>query len=475
MFSHKPLTKVLKNKRIIKFFSIPFIIAMILILLEFSSTPLNAIPSHKITIYAADQVCPSDYTLQQCYNYIQKQIQELNKKQNSLKNQLNALSSQQRNAYNDLLIIKTKISQIQIDIKEIQLSMYKIQLDINNLQELIKTTQQEISEYNRDMQKRKNKIFVLVKLKYTISAFPLYYYVKSGDVLDIVEYLSLINYMITHQRAEIKYIEILQKYIKQKQEILHKKQLELSKKQRQLEEENRKLVQKQKELEKQQAQQRALLAQIQAAEAAVRAEVEKVKVLSRKATEQLQSIISQMGDSLPNGGRFVAKGSIIGWQGHTGCAYGSHLHFALMRWNGNHWVYVNPVSEGLFRCTGGSCTPYQSYLVPTSNLSSPLPSALITQNYWSGHHAYDLVSTTAGNQTGARYYAPKGSISCNRAAYGWFGLRGEGAPVFAIYGGTYSGYKRDWWGAYYAYIIHTINGKKYLSLYVHLRTNAGTQ
>ena len=427
------------------------------------------------TIYASDNACPSNYTLQQCYDYIQKQLKDLNNKQTSLKTKLNTLSRQQKNAYNDLLITQTKVKQLRIDIKKLELSMYKTQLDINTLQQMIKSTQQEISQNNRNLQIRKNKIFTLVRLKYTMSAFPIYYYVKGGDVLDILEYITLINYMLTQQKAEIRYIELLKKYIQQKQSVLNKKQQELAKKQESLEKENKNLISKQKALEKEEAQQKAQLAQIQAAEAAVRAEVDKVKILARKASENLQNIINQMGDSLPSNGRYVAKGAIIGWQGHTGCAFGSHLHFALLKWNGSRWVYVNPVNEGLFKCTGGSCTPYASYLVPTSQLATPLPSPLITQNYWAQHHAFDLVSTTAGNQTGARYYAPKGSISCNKAAYGWFGLRGEGAPVFAIYGGTYSGYKRDWWGANYAYVIHTINGRKYLSLYVHLRTNSGTQ
>ncbi len=439
-------------------------LGLVFTILLFSPQKHNTLPV--IKIQAQDATCPSNYTLQQCYEYVQKQLQDLNKKQGSLNSKLKALSGQQQNAYNKLLVTQTKISKLQIDIKKIELSMLSTQLNIQSLENLIKETQQDISNQNHDLQQRKNKIIDLIHFKYVVSAFPWYFYTKSGDIQSLIEYLSIVSYMLTEQKSEIKYLELLQDQIKQKEEALAQKQKDLNKKQLQLEKETKELNNTKKELESQKAEQQRMLAQIANMEAQIRKEINNVKKKSNQYNEQLKSIINQLGDQAPPNGTYVAKGSVIGYQGHTGCAYGSHLHFALLKWTGSSWVYVNPVSEGLLGCSG-SCSP-NHYMVSKTALS-PLPSAMITQNYWSGHHAYDLVSMSAGNQLGTRYCVNKGDIKCSPNTAGCFGLRGEGAPILAIYSGTFYGPKVDWWGGKYVFIIHNINGKKYLSLYVHLR------
>ncbi len=419
-----------------------------------------------IKIYADDNLCPPNYTLQQCYDYINQQVNNIHKQQENIKNRLAILSKQQNNIYNKLALIKNKIQALQLNIKEIKLSIYITEMQKNAIEKLVQDIQIDISKQNTLLQKSKNKIYKLIQIKYLIASYPWYFYIKNSDFQSVIEYISLINILITRQKSEIKYIDYLKDYIHQKEILLKNQREKLKKEQANLLKENKKLETLKKNLETQQQEQEYLMAQIAQEEAKLQLTIKKLKAKSNYYNEQLQSILNQMGNKLPPNGTFVTKGSIIGRQGHTGCAYGSHLHFALLKWTGNSWAYVNPVTEGILACSG-SCQP-GNYIISKIG-RAPLNNALITQNYWARHHAFDLVSTTDGNQLGTRYCVKKGEIKCSPNTAGCFGLHGEGAPIFAIYNGTFYGPKIDWWGAKYVFVIHTINNKKYLSLYVHLQ------
>lgn len=419
-----------------------------------------------IKIYADDNLCPSNYTLQQCYDYINQQMDNIRKQQNDIKNRLDILNKQQNNIYNKLAVIKNKIQSLQLNIKEIKLSIYITEMQKDAIEKLVQNIQIDISEQNTLLQSAKNKIYKLIQIKYLIASYPWYFYIKDSDFQSVIEYISLINILITRQKSEIKYINYLKDYIHQKEILLKNQREKLKKEQQNLINENTKLAALKKNLEQQQQEQEYLMAQIAQEEAKLQLTIQKLKAKSNYYNEQLRSILNQMGNKLPPNGTFVTKGAIIGRQGHTGCAYGSHLHFALLKWTGKNWTYVNPVSEGILACSG-SCQP-GNYIISKIG-RAPLNSALITQNYWAKHHAFDLVSNTDGNQLGTRYCVKKGEIKCSPNTSGCFGLHGEGAPVFAIYNGTFYGPKVDWWGAKYVFIIHNINNKKYLSLYVHLK------
>jgi len=416
------------------------------------------------------QTCPTNMSPQQCIEYLQSKIDDIQKQQSQLHTRLASLNNQERNIYNKILITKGKIKELELEIQKLTLSIEITNLEISNLEQLVQKTQEELSQLNLKLKKQQHSILGLLGLKYRFSTIPWYHYLQSGDIFSVLEYISIVNYLLAKQQTQLRYMHTLKSYIQEKQSILEERQKELLEKQQKLEKQNKKLNEQNKELAKQKQEQEQLLARLKELEEKTKQELARLKQVSNRYNEELARVVSQLG--IPASGQRVAKGSIIGYQGHTGCAYGSHLHFVLFKKINGRYTQVNPANSGLFSC--GSCS-YGAYL--SSGLArSPLNSAFITQNYHAGHLALDLVSTSAGNQSGARYCVTNKNI-CGYPVTGCFGLRGEGAPVYSILPGTIVvSHARDHFGGIYTYIIHdpvTINGQqvRFATLYVHLKGN----
>jgi len=157
-------------------------------------------------------------------------------------------------------------------------------------------------------------------------------------------------------------------------------------------------------------------------------------------------------------------------QGHTGCSFGSHLHYQLRRGT----AIINP--SGYL-----NGTEYGQY-VTNGIYQTPLNSGLVTNDYWGGHGALDMVSRTDGNQSWERYTVPYGlcpivdNILTTRKNAGLTDwnlayLNGEGATVRASTTGSVT-YCYDNFGATWASLKHSSDGNT--SWYVHLQPVALT-
>jgi hypothetical protein len=219
------------------------------------------------------------------------------------------------------------------------------------------------------------------------------------------------------------------------------------------------LAEDKKNLEAQKAQQNSLLAESERREREYKENLETLKDTQAAVTQKITQLIME----LYNSGQIpantpVQKGDIIGFQGHTGFSYGSHLHFEVYY----QGVPVDPFVKGYL--TGGAL---YSPVGPGSK-GAPLTGGYLTQTFWSNHQAIDLVSYTSGIQDGSRY-KEDGSNCClsyGCVPAGWYPLRGEGAAVRAIESGKVTDVRVGICGGKYTIVDH---GNGLSSLYLHLR------
>jgi len=237
------------------------------------------------------------------------------------------------------------------------------------------------------------------------------------------------------------------------EEILAEKRQDVQTKRNEIESERADLAEERTNLESQKGQQQTLLAESQRREQEYQESLVQLKGVQNQIDAQVTDLIMKLWQEGQLGvGTPVAKGAIVGFQGHTGCSFGSHLHFSI------NWGAVNPFSRYL---TGGSL--YQP--VGSGTAQTPLDGAVLSQTFHMGM-AIDMYSASSGSQSGDYYYASKGSISCSPSFEGWLSLRGEGAPVRSILSGTVFTSKTDYYGGKYVVVDH---GNGLTSLYLHLR------
>jgi biotin carboxyl carrier protein len=246
--------------------------------------------------------------------------------------------------------------------------------------------------------------------------------------------------------------------IRKEEEALGEKKSSLQIKRNSIEKEKVALAESREELKIQKAERERLLAESKAVEAQLAVELEILKEKSNEVTAEISAMImrlfrtGQIPANTP-----VEAGDVIGFQGHTGFSYGSHLHFNLSG-AGN-----GPLELGYFRITGGR--------VYGQNATSPLgDGAWLTQHYHFGY-SLDMVGTYGWNNE--TYYVAPNSVCCTGSfAYlgcvpsGNYNLNGEGTPVRAIKDGLVTSVLVDPCGGKYVVIDH---GGGEASLYLHLR------
>lgn len=409
-------------------------------------------------VYAAG--CPDGMSDEACLDYLRNLQDEINSAQTDKKLELSSEELAQKNLYEQINYYRTLIKQKELRIEETELELESLNIEVKilskeivELRNTITTVQQEIDNTREQIQEQFLQSYIISKIS-TIEAILI-----TDDFNDLMRMLFYIEENRKKNLDRMSELKVLESDLNLKRDVLAKKDLELKSKKSEIENqksvlytENQDLLSKKSELD-------TLVAESEKREAAYRAELNNLQNQRNQLDNNIAALIMKMYQSGQLGqGTFVKQGTQIANQGHTGCSFGSHLHFGIVYEGSYVWsANVNPFSNGMFTNSG-------NYLY-SGSARAPMNGTYITQWFHSGMYL-DLVSLTDGVQTGEMYFVSPGSLRCSPGYSGWNSLQGEGAPVYAIMDGTVYYDTESWGGAKFAMVKHN-NG--YISMYVHIK------
>jgi septal ring factor EnvC (AmiA/AmiB activator) len=437
------------------------LLTIVLISLFIAILGISFLPSKS----EAETSCPAYMSDQECLDYLNDKLEELEDSKNDLQESLEAEQYQQKT-------LEEKISYINNEITQTEKVVDSIQTEISAKNVEIKILEEEISKKEDQIGVMKQEISLLEETvnKRVIELYKYSFYNTFQLFLNTKDFSNLLRkakYMISSREKDRVFIKEYNDNLETlnvEEKELHEKQTDLQIKRAQIEAQEKELLIEKQNLETQKSEKRSLLAQSEAREQQYFAELEsisgQISSVEEAATELLLKLYNT--GQLKNG-THVKAGTIIGADSHTGCSFGTHLHFAVRK---NDYV-VNPLSY----------LSYSGGYVSSSTFRAPMTSAYLTQGYHGSHHAIDIVSLNSGYQGYERYEVPYGlcpivdGILDSRKASGrsdWnlAYMRGEGAPVYAVADGTVY-YYTDKYGGKYALLVH--DDGVYKSIYVHLK------
>ncbi len=415
----------------------------------------------------ATEACPESMSPQERYVCLQKELNKLESTQGSLQKKLKNEDYQQLSLNEKLQYITTQISQTEKIIETLGIEIAAQDIEISLLAEEITVKEDGISLLNQEINILEETVNERVTESYKYSHVRPFEYIFDVKNLDSV--IRKVKYLIEtriNDKNSLKEYSLKMDSLKDEELLLAGKKAELQKKRNEIETEKQRLVEEKIYLDQQKIEKNSLLAESKRREDAYRRELAETTAMISDMDEKISDLVIALFNSggLGNGTE-IAAGKTIGYQGHTGCSFGSHLHFEI---RDKYNVKQDP-SKYL---NGGT---YWS-LISSKTYRAPIDGGRITQVYKTySHRAWDMVSTTRGLQDGSTYTVPTG-ICTNVDNYikstgrNWAYLTGEGAPIYAIAEGkVYYGLYSTNLAAYpckYALVVHKDGNK---SFYLHLK------
>lgn len=442
---------------------LPVVLAVV-VFLGLSTFDLSS-STHALLAY--ETTCP--YTdLEECLVFFQEQANQIRSEQEKLEQSVDAenfeqLSLSQQISYLNSLIQETelKVAEKTVAIEQNTVEIQLLGKEIVSVQNSIDTLTQEIALLEDIMRKRTKTSYKMTFMS------PLEILLDSNDFETMMRRMKYLVEAKKKDRLLLADMAVARNQLSDEESILADKRLEVQDIRNTIESEKAVLAEEEANLESQKAQQQVLMAESQ------RREQQYQQILAQlqgqlNSVEQsvTQLIISMFQKGQLGAGTEVKRGDIIGFQGHTGCSLGSHLHYSISQ----GYSALNPFSGFL---TGG-------YPITAGQFGPPENNGYLTQGYHSDHLAIDMVDHSNGDQSGATYYKAKGEVSCPNPLwcdnYGchsvdellpaYLPLRGEGAPIHASQDGTIYKSTADGYGGNYVIIDH---GGGLTSLYLHLK------
>jgi peptidoglycan hydrolase CwlO-like protein len=406
-------------------------------------------------------LCPAGYTDKQCYDYLLKKQNDLNSQKKAVDSSLKNVRVQEGDIQAQINLLEDQIKQREIEIAEKQVQMELTNIEIRNVGTEITSTKTRIDTLKQESQKSVEQINTTSMLTYKVSAVPTWYFFANNDLISALEMMRYMDYVIKEEKSRLNHFNQLQSQLASQEQILTTAQSEIIEKRNELEKTNLELIKLNNDLKADSEKKTKLLSELEAMEKQLEAQKAQLqKQQNQYDAESTAIAIRLFQEGRLGAGTPVNKGDIIGFQGHTGCSFGSHLHFGIIKGKGFTFIRanINPFTSGYLSQNG-------SYIGSGSG-QVPVAGALMTQGFHEGF-ALDMLSTSQGNQTGQRYLIRPGDVKCS-PSYGpaYHGLRGEGAPVRAMLSGTIYRGNVDKWGSNYIIIDH---GNDLLTFYFHLK------
>ncbi len=415
----------------------------------------------------AVEVCPGSMPAQERYICLQKELNKLESSQGSLQKKLKNEDYQQLSLNEKIKYITTEISQTEKVIEALGIEVTAQDIEINLLAEEITIKENDISVLNQEIHILEETVNERVTQSYKFSHVTPFEYLF--DVKNLDSIIRKIKYLVEtrlNDKNSLKQYSVKMVSLEGEELLLASKKADLQKKRNEVETEKKRLVEEKAYLDQQKIEKNNLLAESKRREEAYKKDLAITTAMISDMDEKISDLVIALFNSGGLGnGTVITAGNIIGYQGHTGCSFGSHLHFEIRDRN-------NVKQDPSLFLNGGS---YWSY-VSDRTYKAPLDGGRITQVYKTSHRAWDMVSTTRGNQDSNLTYTVPTGICTNVDNYirstgrNWAYLTGEGAPVKAIANGkVYYGIYSTNLPAYpckYALVVHNDGSK---SFYLHLK------
>lgn len=412
--------------------------------------------------YAYETTCPEEMSDMDCLNFLREQANLINSDKSALEGELSAELYEQLTLKQKIDYLNGQIAAREITIQQLEIDIESKNVEIRIIAKDIKTIQDNLTTLNQEVQNLQDIINKRLSQTYKNSKISTLETLLSAENLE--SFIRKTKYTYEARKKDKSLLEDLnnKKVVLQAEEkSLEIKQQEAQDKRNEIENQKSVLYEEKVALEPQKTEVDILIAESKQREEEYNAQIAALSGLQNSIDSQIVQLIMTLyhQGGLGNG-TAVAQGQIIGFQGHTGCSFGSHLHFGIVTSDAYRWeANVNPFSGYL---NGG---PWYGAMLSNGSANSPLSGAYVTQGFHQGMYL-DLVSLYEGDQSGSYYWVNPGEISCSPGTSGWFSLTGEGAPVYAIMSGTVYYGVESWGGANYALVDHH-NGL--VSMYVHLR------
>lgn len=420
----------------------------------------------KQTTTAYETSCPEEMSDQECLDYLEAQAEKINNEKGDIEQSLQDENYEQLSLTQQITYIQDKIQNLELEIadKEVSIEQKNVEIrvlgeEVLKIQNSIDTLTQEINILEKTAEQRAKESYKLTYLS------PIDILITSQDLDSLLMQMKFIMEAREKDRELMADLNVSRNKLSDEEEILENKRSEIQVKRNEIENDLITLAEDRKELESSKEEQQVLLAESQRREAEYQAELDELAAIEANANQTIAQLIMRMYEEGQLGdGTRVEKGDYVGFQGHTGCSFGSHLHFSVNSGTSySGWGY------------------FWGDITPESYMTSTIPEAgrKITQGYHQGK-AIDMVSTTEGNQLdntygscwggqpdkGQCYWVDPGDIPCAPSYSGWLPLQGEGAPVRNIMGGKVYYGTESWYGGKFAMVVHD-NG--YVSIYLHIR------
>lgn len=419
-----------------------------------------ALMSFRVEPVVAQVKCPSnmDPNSMQCYQYLQEQATLIEKQKNKVQKELKDIEYQKLSLEEKITYTNNLIADIENSIKGLQIQIAAADIEINMFEKQIKEKEDNISLLRQEIEVLSSTVNERITESYKYSFVSqidlLLDFENIGKILRKIKYLEM-------TRAQDKVV-LGQHTEKTSNLIIEENQLSATKadlqaKREEVENERVELGEEKLSLDTQKAERQSLLAQAKAKEVRLAAELNALIKESNSVAEKVSALAMRLFNSGVIPANTPVKGgeTILGYQGHTGYAYGSHLHFEL-------WINgakKDPIGLGYFNSGGvGSGLSRNKAWVPLGN------GAILTQNYSEGHYAIDMIG---GWNSGT--YTLKKEIRCygmKPIPAGYTGnLNGEGTPVKPIKDGKVTKVQVDDCGGKYVIVDH---GNGEATMYLHL-------